>query len=108
MHGAISASLFYEAGQFAGMAGFTGQGEFGRAVFHAGAGCISASIEGGNCGRGALAAGATKYIGSNYFTEMDKGPAGIGQMGNAWWNCFGTHGWALCQWSDDRQLPVSF
>ncbi len=65
IQGAFSGVLFAGAGQLAGGAGFAQQDSLGRALFHAGAGCISASLSGGNCGQGALSAGFTKFVGSN-------------------------------------------
>lgn len=77
--GGFTAMAFYGAGQFAnGMelsaladGGFAsnssqlwGPTGIGRALAHAGAGCASAGLQGGDCGQGALSAGVTKYAGS--------------------------------------------
>ena len=70
LQGGLTGGLFYGAGQFgnslskAGYAGFANDG-FGRALLHAGAGCISASAGGGSCGTGAMTAGFTKFASSN-------------------------------------------
>ncbi len=65
LQGAISAELFFGAGSLASANGLE-ETDLGRAVFHAAAGCASSAIQGGNCGRGALAAGITQYLGSNF------------------------------------------
>jgi RHS repeat-associated protein len=62
---AISAELFFGAGQLATAEQF-GETSLGRAVFHAGAGCLSSVMQGGNCGKGAVGAGLTQYLGSNF------------------------------------------
>ncbi|MRR51414.1 MAG: type IV secretion protein Rhs [Rhodocyclaceae bacterium] len=64
LQGAFSGVLFAGAGKLAGLAGF-GEDTLGRAMFHAGAGCLSAEASGGDCGRGALSAGFTKFVGAN-------------------------------------------
>jgi RHS repeat-associated protein len=62
--GAATAALFYGAGQLAnGMK--LSNASLGRALIHAGAGCINGAASGGSCGRGALSAGLTKFASSN-------------------------------------------
>lgn len=68
--GALAGGLFAGAGLIgnaldkAGYAGFANDG-VGRALLHAGAGCVSASAGGGSCGSGALQAGFTKFASAN-------------------------------------------
>ncbi|MEQ1773634.1 MAG: RHS repeat-associated core domain-containing protein [Burkholderiales bacterium] len=66
IQGAFSGLLFYGAGQIANEFSWSlAQDSFGRALFHAGAGCISAAASGGDCGRGAATAGFTKFVSAN-------------------------------------------
>ncbi|MNJ98620.1 Peptidoglycan L-alanyl-D-glutamate endopeptidase CwlK precursor [compost metagenome] len=66
LQGALAGGLFYGAGQLAGNFSWSvAQDSFGRALFHAGAGCLSSMAGGDSCGRGALNAGFTKYVGAN-------------------------------------------
>jgi RHS repeat-associated protein len=75
VQGAISAVIFYGTGRFAdGLAGTenlkNGVGPWanegiGRAAFHAAAGCLNASVSGGDCGRGATTSGLTKLLSAN-------------------------------------------
>ena len=68
IQGAFSAGLFYGAGSMAGGLGFS-ESSAGRALLHAGAGCLSASAAGGSCGSGALSAGLAQYAGSNIHVD---------------------------------------
>ena len=64
-YNALSMALFYGAGEI----GSTGS--LSRTLAHAGAGCISASASGGNCGQGALSAGFAEWAGSNLPKQYD-------------------------------------
>jgi RHS repeat-associated protein len=64
-YNALSITLFSGAG------GIGAEGSFGRALAHAGAGCISSSAAGGNCGTGALSAGFAEWAGSNLPRQYD-------------------------------------
>jgi len=67
LQGAISAELFLGAGAIASpsVLGLE-ETSLGSALVHAAAGCLSSMIQGGNCGRGALAAAVTQYAGSHF------------------------------------------
>jgi RHS repeat-associated protein len=72
LQGMFSAGLFYGAGQLAdGLGVGFGQKTLGRALIHAGAGCIGAAAAGGDCVSGALSAGITKYVGANHLPKFD-------------------------------------
>lgn len=70
--GAISAYLFFEAGTLAdnlgGAAAKAGEGMwakggFGRAMLHAGAGCVGSAMGAGGCHSGAVSAGFSEAVG---------------------------------------------
>ena len=62
--GALAGGLFAGAGQLGNSLGLA-NGSVGRALLHAGAGCISANAGGGSCGSGAMQAGFTKFASAN-------------------------------------------
>jgi RHS repeat-associated protein len=64
LQGAIAGDLFFGAGQAASGLGMS-EKSAGRALFHAGAGCLSSMIQGGDCGKGALGAGVTQFLAGN-------------------------------------------
>ena len=67
LQGAISAELFFGAGQLASAGEWSkAETSLGRALFHAGAGCLSSAIQGGNCAKGAAAGAVTQYLASNF------------------------------------------
>ena len=70
--GALTGGLFAGAGQLGNSLGLANNSA-GRALLHAGAGCISASAGGGNCGTGAMTAGFTKFASSNLPSYGDFG-----------------------------------
>jgi RHS repeat-associated protein len=78
LQGAISAELFFGAGQLATAEHFA-ETDLGRALFHGVAGCLSSAMQGGNCGKGALAAAVTQYLSSN-FAAWAKGEIPNGRL----------------------------
>jgi RHS repeat-associated protein len=64
--GMATAMLFYGAGTLSGE-GYLNltEGGFGRALVHAGAGCINARLSGGSCAKGAMTAGASQFLEAN-------------------------------------------
>jgi hypothetical protein len=72
MQGMFTSMAFYGAGVAAdGMGAGFGEGSFGRALFHAGAGCITSVAGGGKCGQGAVSAGAANFLGSKLANGND-------------------------------------
>ncbi|MBS0328414.1 MAG: RHS repeat protein [Proteobacteria bacterium] len=65
-YGAVGGVLFFGAGEIG-----DAYGQAARVAAHAGAGCISASASGGNCGSGALGAGFSEWAGSNLPRQYD-------------------------------------
>lgn len=65
-YGALGGALFFGAGEIG-----DAYGQAARVAAHAGAGCISASASGGNCGSGALGAGFSEWAGSNLPRQYD-------------------------------------
>ncbi|WP_298609895.1 RHS repeat-associated core domain-containing protein [uncultured Thiobacillus sp.] len=65
-YGAVGGVLFFGAGEIG-----DAYGQAARVAAHAGAGCISASASGGNCGSGALGAGFSEWVGSNLPRQYD-------------------------------------
>ena len=66
IQGEISAALFYGAGQLADLPAFSQDpANPTRALFHGAAGCLSSAIQGGHCGKGAMGAALTEYLGGN-------------------------------------------
>jgi hypothetical protein len=61
--GAFSAGLFFGVGEL----GFA-SGSWQNVAAHAAAGCISAGVQGGNCGQGALSAGFAEFAGPRLMT----------------------------------------
>ncbi len=64
-YNALSMALFAGAGEIGNA------GSLSRTLAHTGAGCISASASGGNCGQGALSAGFAELAGSNLPKQYD-------------------------------------
>jgi RHS repeat-associated protein len=62
--GMAAAMLFYGAGKLAGEGylELAKGNSFGRALIHAGAGCINARLSGGSCATGAATTGASKFL----------------------------------------------
>lgn len=64
LQGAFSASLFFGAGSFSQYQGWL-DGDLGKVLAHAAAGCVGAAAGGGSCGSGALSAGFAEGVGGN-------------------------------------------
>lgn len=64
LNGGITAGLTWGAGSIGEYAELADKG-FGIAGLHAGAGCVSASLTGADCGQQALAGGLSNYLGGN-------------------------------------------
>ncbi|RTL52976.1 MAG: hypothetical protein EKK46_10000, partial [Rhodocyclaceae bacterium] len=64
LYGAATGGIFYGVGSLAQYQGW-GEGSFGSTALHAGAGCVTSSLQGGDCGSGALSAGFSEGVGGN-------------------------------------------
>jgi RHS repeat-associated protein len=81
-HGAGLAATGLGGGEKAMVGTIWANDGIGRAALHAVAGCINAKLSGGNCGRGALSAGASKYLSSN-LPGADTKDIGLGTLRSA-------------------------